>query len=414
MRLDEKNTIEVGERCGSGVAATHANLNGGNSRHGLPRTALLILAAAALACAVLVYSGIHARVEAEANLKLATEQNAMLTVSVVYPRANDAAQEIVLPRTTQAFTDTAIYARTSGYVKQWYFDIGAHVREGQLLAVIATPEIDQQLHQAQADLATARANLSLAEITAARWQNLWKTNSVSKQSTDQAVSDLAATQATVASKAANVSRLDALQSFEKIYAPFDGVITARNTDVGDLIEAGTNSPSKQLFHMAAIRTLRVYVAVPEVDAAAPRLGAKVTLTLDEFPGEIFHGRLVRTSNSIDPQSRTLLTEVDVDNRRGKILPGAYVFVHLKLPGGHHSIAVPSNALLFRAQGLQVGVVRNHRADLVPIKIGRDYGSSVEVISGLTPADAVILSPSDSLASGTPVRVKSQQTGESGE
>jgi RND family efflux transporter MFP subunit len=413
MRVDEKNTIDIGETRASGVAATNANLNGGNSRLLLPRTALLIFAAAALAFAALVYSGIHARVEAEAGLKLATEQNAMPTVSVVYPMANDAAQEIVLPGTTQAFTDTAIYARTSGYVKQWYFDIGAHVREGQLLAVIATPEIDQQLRQAQADLATARANLGLAEITAARWQNLWKTNSVSKQSTDQAVSDLAATQATVASKVANVSRLEALQSFENIYAPFDGVITARNTDVGDLIEADANSPSKELFHMAAIRTLRVYVAVPEVYAAAARVGTTIVLTLDEFPGEIFHGRLVRTSNSIDLRSRTLLTEVDVDNRTRKLLPGAYVFVHLKLPGGHHSIAVPSNALLFRSEGLTVGVVRNHRVDLVPIKIGRDYGSSVEVISGLTPTDAVILNPSDSLTSGTPVRVKAQQAGESG-
>ena len=412
MKLNEKNTMAIGEANESELAASHADQGRRDSEPRISRTAMLILAAMALAFAVLVYSGIHSRAEAEANLKLATEQDAIPTVAVVHPSPDDSAQDIVLPGTTEAFTEAAIYARTSGYLKQWYFDIGARVRKGELLAVIAAPEVDQQLQEAQADLATARANLHLAGITAARWQNLWKTNSVSKQSRDQAVSDLAATEATVASKAANVRRLQALQSFEKIYAPFDGVITARNTDVGDLIEAGANSPSKELFRMAAIRTLRVYVAIPEVYADAARLGTRVALTLDEFPGEVFHGTLVRTSDSINSSSRTLLTEVDVDNRAGKLLPGAYVFVHLKLPGQYQSIVVPSNTLLFRSEGLRVGVVRNQRVELVPIKIGRDYGSDVQVISGLSPTDDVIVNPSDSLTSGTAVRVETSQTGDS--
>ncbi len=412
MKLDEKNTIDIGEENESDLAATNTGQGGRDSKPRIPRTALLILAVVMLAFAVLVYSGIHSRAEAEANLKLVTEQDAVPTVAVVHPSPDDFAQDIVLPGTTEAFMEAAIYARTSGYLKQWYFDIGARVRKGALLAVIAAPEVDQQLQQAQADLATARANLHLAGITAARWQNLWKTNSVSKQSRDQAVSDLAAMEATVASKAANVRRLEALQSFEKIYAPFDGVITARNTDMGDLIEAGADSPGKELFRMAAIRTLRVYVAIPEVYADAARLGTRLTLTLDEFPGEIFRGALVRTSNSINSSSRTLLAEIDLDNRAGRILPGAYVFVHLKLPGEYRSIVVPSDTLLFRSEGLQVGVVRSRHVELVPVRIGRDYGSTVEVISGLRPADAVIVNPSDSLTSGTAVRVETQQTGDS--
>jgi RND family efflux transporter MFP subunit len=284
-------------------------------------------------------------------------------------------------------------------------DIGARVKQGDLLAEIDTPEIDQQLRQSRADLATAQANLDLAQTTADRWQFLLKSGSVSKQETDQAVGDLHAKKAAVDSSGANVRRLEDLQAFEKVFAPFDGVITARSTDIGALIDAGAAPQSRELFHLAAIHTLRVYVAVPEVYSRAARPGATASLTLDEFPGERFTGTLVRNANSIDPTSRTLLIEVDVANPSGRLLPGAYVSVHLKLPQVIRSVTVPSNTLLFRSEGLRVAVVRNGEAQLVPITIGRDFGSNLEVVSGLGQSESVVLNPSDSLISGTPVRVK---------
>jgi RND family efflux transporter MFP subunit len=320
----------------------------------------------------------------------------------------------VLPGNTQAFNDTPIYARTSGYLKRWYVDIGVHVKHGQLLAEIDTPEIDRQLEQARADLKNAQANEQLAQITAARWQNLLKTNSVSTQETDQAVSDLNARQASVDSMTANVHRLEQLQSFEKVYAPFAGVITARNTDVGALINAGAGGVPQELFHMAAVNRLRVYVAMPELDSQAAQTGAKATLTLDEFPGEIFEGTIVRDSDSIDSASRTLNVEVDVDNAQGRIKTGAYALVHLKLPQATdtsaQSLTIPSNTLLFRSEGLRVGVVRNGRAELVPITIGRDFGATVEVVAGLQSSDQVIVNPSDSLTSGSQVQPDSLQAG----
>jgi RND family efflux transporter MFP subunit len=364
------------------------------------------LAAAVLVLGFIIYSGIHERAQAESRLGASTEQAAVPTVSVVQPTSNTAGKEVVLPGNTQPFNDTPIYARTNGYLKRWYVDIGAHVVQGQLLAEIETPEVDQQLEQARADLKNAQANEQLAQITAARWQNLLKTNSVSKQETDQAVSDLSARQATVDSMAANVHRLEQLQSFEKVYAPFAGVITARNTDIGALINAGAGGVPQELFHMAAVNRLRVYVAVPEVDSLAAQTGARATLTLDEFPGETFQGTIVRNSDSIDLASRTLNVEVDVDNAQGRIRTGAYIFVHLKVPehSSAQSITIPANTLLFRSEGLRAGVVRNGRAELVPITIGRDYGATVEVVTGLQPADQVIVNPSDSLTSGSPVQV----------
>jgi RND family efflux transporter MFP subunit len=364
------------------------------------------LAAAVLVLGFIIYSGIHERAQAESRLGASTEQAAVPSVSVVQPTSNTAGKEVMLPGNTQPFNDTPIYARTNGYLKRWYVDIGAHVAKGQLLAEIETPEIDQQLEQARADLKNAQANEQLAQITAARWQNLLKTNSVSKQETDQAVSDLSARQATVDSMAANVHRLEQLQSFEKVYAPFAGVITARNTDIGALINAGAGGVPQELFHMAAVNRLRVYVAVPEVDSLAAQNGARATLTLDEFPGETFQGTIVRNSDSIDPASRTLNVEVDVDNAQGRIRTGAYVFVHLKVPehSSAQSITIPANTLLFRSEGLRVGVVRNGHAELVPITIGRDYGATVEVVTGLQPTDQVIVNPSDSLTGGTPVQV----------
>jgi RND family efflux transporter MFP subunit len=373
------------------------------------RTGILVAAAALAALAFLIYSGIHSRAAAESRLKQRTEEAAIPTVAVVFPREGAPTQEIVLPGNTQAFSDASIYARTSGYLKHWYFDIGAHVQKGQLLAEIETPEVDQQLQQARADLHTAQANLNIAKITAARWQDLVSTGSVSQQETDQAVSNLSAVTAAAESSAANVRRLEQLQAFEKVYAPFDGIITARNTDIGALIDAGASTQPKELFHIAAIRKLRLYVAVPEVYSRAARSGAPATLTLDEFPGQTFHGALVRNANSIDIASRTLLVEVDVDNPTGRLLPGAYVFVHLKLPDETRSVTIPSNTLIFRKEGLQVGLVRNDKAELVPVKIGRDYGSSVEIVSGLQPADAVIVDPSDSLVAGMPVRLSNKPT-----
>ena len=372
------------------------------------------LAAAALVLGIVIYSGIHERAHAETTLGNRTERAAVPLVNVVNPTRGGASQEIVLPGNSQAFNDTPIYARTNGYLKRWYVDIGSHVTQGELLAEIETPEIDQQLEQARADLKNAQANARLAEITAARWQNLLKTNSVSKQETDQAISDQSARQATVDSMAANVHRLEQLQSFEKVYAPFAGVITARNTDIGALINAGAGGVPQELFHMAAVNKLRVYVAVPEVDSRAAQTGAKATMTLDEYPGESFEGTIVRNSDSIDLASRTLNVEVDVNNPDGRIKSGAYVFVHMKVPDGaksaSRSLVIPANTLLFRSEGLRVGVVRNDRAELVPITIGRDYGSTVEVVNGLKASDQVIVNPSDSLISGAPVHANAANPG----
>jgi RND family efflux transporter MFP subunit len=372
------------------------------------------LAAAVLVLGIVISSGIYERAQAESALSVTTERAAIPTVDIVYPSASAQSQEIVLPGNTQAFNDTPIYARTNGYLKRWYVDIGAHVAQGQLLAEIDTPEVDQQLEQARADLKNAQANEQLAQITATRWQNLLKTNSVSKQETDQAVQDLSARQASVDSGTANVHRLEQLQSFEKVYAPFAGVITARNTDIGALINAGAGGVPQELFHMAAVNRLRVYVAVPEVDSQAAQTGAKATLTLDEFPGESFQGTIVRDSDSIDLASRTLNVEVDVDNEKNRIRTGAYVFVHLKSAHTPHtstqSLTIPANTLLFRSEGLRVGVVRSGQAELVPITIGRDFGATVEVVTGLQPTDQVIVNPSDSLTSGRQVQVSAPQAG----
>jgi RND family efflux transporter MFP subunit len=367
-------------------------------------TPVLTAVAAAALLGGGIYYGIEQRAVAGASLATATIEEAVPIVEVVHPQNDATDQELVLPGQTMPFTDTPIYARTNGYLKRWYFDIGAHVRQGQLLAQIETPELDAQLRQARADLDTAQANAQLAGITAQRTANLLKSQSVSTQERDNAAGAFSADQAIVASRQADVARLVELQSYENVYAPFDGDITARNTDVGDLINAGAGTPTTELFHMAATKTLRIYVAVPEIDAPAMQTGATPTVTLDEYPGQVFNGRLVRNSAAINPASRTLLVEVDVDNAVGKLLPGAYVFVHFMLPGRPQSVTVPANALLFRSEGLRVGVVRDGKAVLVPITIGRDYGDRVEVLTGLRSSDQIIVNPSDSLIDGTAVRV----------
>jgi RND family efflux transporter MFP subunit len=353
-----------------------------------------------------VFEGIHSRVEAKAELRQVALKSAIPSVNVVYPKGGAEAEEIELPGNTEAFTDTPIYARTKGYVKAWYVDIGARVRQGQLLAVIETPELDQQLQEAKANLENALANLQIAQITATRWQNLLKTDSVSHQEADQAESDLHSKQALVDSNRANVDRLEQLQSFERIVAPVDGVITARNTDIGALIQADTTTP-KEIFHLSAIQKLRIYVPVPEVYAPSVKTGDRVAVTLDAFPGETFTGTLVRNADAIDPATRTLIVEADVDNSSGRLMPGAYAFVHFKVPATNGTVTIPSNALLFRSEGLRVGAVRNSHVALIPITVGQDYGDAVEVLSGLTTRDAVIVNPSDSLADGAQVEVENK-------
>ena len=374
-------------------------------KRGITRRLLIFAAVVGVLLVIGVVSGIFIRSSAESKLARDTTQDAVPIVQVVHPERTAPDQMLVLPGQTVAFTDTPIYARTSGYLKRWYFDIGARVRQGQLLADIETPELDQEVRQARADLQTAEATAKLAGITARRTANLLKSQSVSTQERDNAAGNFSADQASVASHQANLARLLELQSYEHVYAPFDGIITARNTDVGDLINAGAGSPATELFHMTAIRTLRIYVAVPEMDAPAMHVGASVGVTLDEYPNETFHGRLVRTDNAIDPASRTLTVEVDVDNGDGKLLPGAYTFVHFTLPAQDGAATIPANALLFRSEGLRAGVVRNGVARLVAITIGRDYGDKVEVTSGLGADDQVIINPSDSLVDGTKVRVQ---------
>lgn len=367
------------------------------------RRGLIILGLAVLVLAIAIYAGIRGRIEAGHALARTTEAQAVPTVNTVHPEAGAPNEELVLPGNTQAITDTPIYARTSGYLKRWTSDIGAHVKKGDLLAEIDTPEVDEQLKQMRADLETAQANFKLADLTAKRNEDLLKTRSIATQERDNAAGALAAAKASVASKQADVARLERLQSYEKVYAPFDGIITARNTDLGALINAGANSAALELFHLSAIDKIRVFISVPETYSRAIHPGDKVKVTLDEFPGEAFDGTLVRTANAIDRASRTLLAEIDVDNADGRLLPGAYAFVHLSLAKPAQSMTLPSNALIFRKEGIRVAVARNGKADLVPITIGRDYGDKIEVVAGLTASDEVILDPSDSLISGSPVR-----------
>lgn len=366
---------------------------------------VLVLGVVLVALALAIHAGILNRVAVENSLAKETQEAAILSVSVVHPQSTAPSEDIALPGTIQAFTDAPIYARTNGYLKKWYADIGSRVKAGELLAEIETPEVDQQLQQAQADLETAQANYKLAQTTAARWEHLLKSDSVSKQETDEKIGDLAAKKAMADAAASNVHRLQDLQSYEKVFAPFDGVITARNTDLGALINSGAGTPGRELFHLDAIDRLRVYVNVPEVYERAAQAGAHASLTLDEFPGRSFTGSIVRNANSIDTASRTLLVEVDVENPAGQLLPGAYVFVHLKLGSKvSGAVTIPVNTMLFRSEGLRVAVVRNGKADLVPITVGRDYGNSVEVVAGLSPRERIIVNPSDSLVSGAQVRI----------
>jgi RND family efflux transporter MFP subunit len=363
---------------------------------------VLLLGAAILA--YVIFTGITSRAKANTDLQRDTLEMSIPTVGIVHPQSTAGGEEVVLPGNMQAFIDTPIWARASGYLKVWYVDIGARVKQRQLLAEIEAPEVDHQLQQAREQLATDEANLKLSQITADRYNTLFKTDSVAKQDVDNTVQAAAANSATVKSARANVARLEQLVSYEKVYAPFDGAITARNIDVGALVDADTNTLGKELFHLASTATLRVYVNVPEIYSRAAKPGVDAYLTLSEFPGRQFHGTIVRNADAIDTSSRTLLVEVDVKNRTGELLPGSYVSVHLKLPSKGQAVTVPVNTLLFRSEGLRVAVVRNGRTQLVPVSLGHDFGDSVEIISGIKKDDAVIVNPSDSIVSGEKVQV----------
>jgi RND family efflux transporter MFP subunit len=354
----------------------------------------------------IVISGILPRIHARAALDKETAEMAIPTVSVIHPKRGAPAQEVVLPANVQAYIDAPIYARTNGYLKRWYADIGAHVKAGQLLADIETPEVDQQLRQSRADLSTAEANLNLSQITATRYADLLKSDSVSKQDADNAAGDFAAKQATVQSAQANVRRLEELQAFEKIYAPFEGVITARNTDIGALIDSGSSGGSRtELFHIAQPDKLRVYVSVPEAYSQAAKPGLTADLVLSEFPGHPFRGTLVRTAEAIDQSTRTLLVEIRVNNPTGTLLSGAYAEVHLKLPTAASAFILPVNTLLFRSEGLRVAAITDgQQVELRPVTLGHDFGSEVEVVAGLTGDEAIVVNPPDSIVSGEQVRI----------
>ena len=367
---------------------------------------ILGLAITLAVIAVIIAANIIPRLKARQVLRSETRQLAEPAVTVLHPVRETSAEEVALPGTIQAFIDAPIYARTNGYLKHWYFDIGSHVRTGQLLAEIESPEVDRQLQQAKEDLSTSQANLKLSEITAERYSTLFKTDSVAKQDVDNAVQDAAAKSATAKSAQANVQRLQQMVGFEKIYAPFDGVITARNTDIGQLIDSGSSGgPTRELFHIAALKKLRVFVQVPQAYSHETVPGIEADLTLPEMPGRRFMGTLVRTAKSIDTTTRTLLVEVDVDNSAGLLFPGAYTEIHFKMKPGTPTLVIPSTSLIFRSQGLQVPIVTPSKTiKLVSVVVGRDFGNTIEVLSGL-PADAsVVANPPDSLVDGEVVRV----------
>jgi RND family efflux transporter MFP subunit len=344
------------------------------------------------------------RGKARAALAQQTVAMAAPTVATIKPQRGPADEELVLPGTVQAYYAAPIYARTSGYLKMWYTDIGAHVRRGQLLAEIDSPEVDQELRQSEADLATAQANFELSKTTNQRWQGLLATDSVSKQDAETKASDEAAKKATLASSAANVARLRDLESFKRVVAPFDGVVTARNTDIGALIAAGQNSGAA-LFQMSDLRKLRIYVQVPQPYAPAATPGVVAQLTFQEHPGKSYPTEVVRTAQALDPASRTLQVELQVDNSKGELFPGAYAEVHFKLPGNAQSLRLPINTLVFRSAGLQVAVVgADHQIRLKNITQGRDFGKSIEVLSGLDANDQVVLNPPDSISDGASVRI----------
>ena len=369
------------------------------------RKSRLVLAIAVIVVLAVLGSGIWSRVRARTTLNAETAQAALPAVSVVPPKQTVPTDEIILPGNVQPFITSPIYARTNGYLKKWYFDIGAHVKQGQLLAVIETPEVDQQLQQARSNLLTAQANLELASITKTRYQGLLKSNAVSQQDVDNAVGTFNANKAIVEADKAAVEQYSALVSFEKVYAPFDGVITARNTDIGDLINAGSSGGVKtDLFHISQPGKLRVYVNVPEEYSQGIKVGMTADLSLAEFPGRKFQGTLVRTAEDINVTTRTLLIEIDVDNPKGTLLTGSYAEVHLAVPTQASTFLLPVNTLIFRTEGLRVGVVKDGKVVLTAVTPGHDFGNQIEIVAGLKVEDQVIINPPDSIVSGQEVQI----------
>jgi RND family efflux transporter MFP subunit len=363
------------------------------------------VAVPSIVVAALLISGIWSRVNARTMLNAETAQLALPAVSVVSPKQTAPADEIILPGNVQPFITSPIYARTNGYLKKWYFDIGAHVKKGQLLAVIETPEVDQQLQQARSNLLTAQANLELASITKNRYQGLLKSNAVSQQDVDNAVGTFNANRSIVDADKAAVEQYSALVSFEKVYAPFDGVITARNTDIGDLINSGSAGGVKtDLFHIAQPETLRVYVNVPEEYSQGIKTGMTADLSLAEFPGRKFQGKLVRTADAINATTRTLLIEIEVANPAGTLLTGSYAEVHLAVPTRASTFVLPVNTLLFRSEGLRVGIVKGGKVTLTAVTPGHDFGSDMEIVAGVQPDDQVIVNPPDSVVDGQQVQI----------
>lgn len=357
----------------------------------------------------LVVIGITSRSASTAALQEQTNQAAELTVAVVTPEKAPATVSVDLPGQTQAYTDAPIFAQTTGYLKKWYFDIGAKVKAGDVLAEIDTPQVDQDLNQAKANLRQAQAALDLSQVTFKRDQDLLERKVIAQQDFDTASSDLHSKQATVNASAAAVSRLQALEDFKIVKAPFDGIVTRRNTDIGQIVNSGSGTP---LFDVAQVSPLRIYVNVPEAMAGYVRVGGPATVTFSEFPGQKFSGQVVRTAQAIDPASRTLLTEIDVANDAGQLFPGAYSPVHLETEGPT-SLLVPSSSLLFRSEGASLGVVGpDNRVHLKKIKIGRDLGGKLEVVSGLSPTDRIVVNPADSLAEGALVHVQGSNGKES--
>jgi RND family efflux transporter MFP subunit len=372
------------------------------SARGLGRAAVFVGVAALI---VLIWAGVSAHF-ASAKLKEVTEAAAVVTVATTKPDAQNGLSELILPGNIQANYEAPIYARTSGYLKRWLVDIGTPVKAGQLLAEIESPEVDQQLRQAEADLATAEANQKIADLTAQRWRDLRSTDSVSKQEADEKIASAASGDAQMQAAHANVQRLKELSGFEKIVAPFDGVVTARNTDIGQLIAAGENT-GPALFRVADMHRLRTYVTVPQTYAAGMTPGLKADLLFPDRPGKVYTATLDSTSSAIDTTTRTLLAQLVIDNKNGELLPGAYAEVHFHLPPGVAGpiFKLPANVLLFRSDGLHVGVVdANNHVVLKTVEVGRDFGSDIEIIHGLNADDNVILSPPDSLTEGMAVRL----------
>ena len=353
------------------------------------------------------FFGTQARQKKSQQLGATTKTLEVQTVSVIHAQRGKASSDLALPGMIQAFSQSPVFARVDGYVRAWYADIGAHVKKGQLLAEIDAPDVDQQLNQARAVLSQAETNLSLAQIMTPRYQELIKTNSVSQQEVDQNNQNLAAQKANVQAASAAVSRLEQMQGFEKIIAPFDGVITLRKTDLGDLVNAGNAGFGREMFHISQNNIVRVFVTVPEEFSKQVKTGTKASMDLTSLPNRHFAAAVTRTTDAIDVNSRTLTVELDVPNPSGELLPGAYATVHFRLPLNVEPLMLPSSTILFQAAGPQVGVVNSqNQVELRKVTLGHDFGDTIEVVSGVHQTDAVIANPPDSLTNGMHVAVQS--------